>query len=58
MALDLIGVSVHELFVGAFPRGLCYLNAFFGMSRFERSFVGHVNGDQNQSKQRNLVSKK
>ena len=58
MALDLIGVSVHELFVGVFLRGLCYLNAFFGMSRFERSFVVHVNGDKNQSKQRNLVSKK
>ena len=56
MAIDLIGVSVHELIVSVFLRGLCYLNAFFGMSRFDRSFVVHVNGDQNESKQRNLVS--
>ena len=58
MAIDLIGVSVHELIVGVFLRGLCYLNAFFWISRFERSFVVHVNGDKNESKQTKLVSKK
>ena len=49
MAIDLIGVSVHELIVGVFLRGLCYLNAFFGMSRFERSFFVNVDGEKNES---------
>ncbi len=55
MAIDLIGVSVHELVVGVFLRGLCYLNAFV---RFEISFVVNVNGEKNESKQTKLVSKK
>ena len=58
MAIDLIGVSVYELSVGVFLRGLCYLNAFVGPSRFERSFVVNVNGEKNESKQTKLVSKK
>ena len=57
MAIDLIGVSVHELSVGVFLRGLCYLNAFFGTSRFERSFVVNVNGEKNESKKRNLSAR-
>ena len=51
MAIDLVGVSVRELSVDEFFRGLRYLNAFVASCRFERLFVVNVNGEKNESKQ-------